>query len=422
MQFNLTTATNLFKVNYYKKSENMYNSANVLAGRIKKRYDFTGRQRFITTPLSYAGGVGSGSLPISGVANYGDAVITSKKVYATCEIDRESIKASADDAGAFVRATKETVQKCVESYSRNVSRILFSDGSGILGRGDGATAVSGAGTTADPYIVTMNATGWKEANFEERDIVQVITAMNAYPDNSVGTEEAITESNPLYISEVVPSLKQIKLVGTSAALAAHVGGGTSLSATEGLCMQKSFGNDPEGFKSILEATSGSLFNVAVQRRWQATQVSAGGAGVSTDLMNRMMLDVEKKFGKAPNMVVTSYEQYRKILNLLEDHKRYSLPARSSELKGKVSFEGVEYMSTAGAVGIFYDRFADSDKVYFLNDNFIEVHHRPDHGWFTDDGTVFLRKKGDDAYEARYGGYFQNFITPSAHGILTGLSV
>ena len=31
-QFNLVDQTNLFKINYYKKSENMYNSDNVLQG------------------------------------------------------------------------------------------------------------------------------------------------------------------------------------------------------------------------------------------------------------------------------------------------------------------------------------------------------------------------------------------------------
>ena len=59
-QFNLVDQTNLFKINYYKKSENMYNSENVLAGRIKKRYDFHGKQRFVATPLSFSGGVGAG--------------------------------------------------------------------------------------------------------------------------------------------------------------------------------------------------------------------------------------------------------------------------------------------------------------------------------------------------------------------------
>ena len=117
--FNLTDQTNLFKINYYKKSENMYNSENVLDGRMKKKYDFTGKQKFVATPMSFSGGVGSGVLPVSNSGNYEGAQITAKKCYATCEVEREAIKASANDAGAFVRATAETVKKTVESYMRN---------------------------------------------------------------------------------------------------------------------------------------------------------------------------------------------------------------------------------------------------------------------------------------------------------------
>ena len=96
-QFSLAEQTDLFKINYYKKSENMYNSFNVLQGRIKKKYDFTGKQRFVATPLSFSGGVGSGVLPKSNSGKYEGAVITSNRVYATCEIEREAIYAAKDD-------------------------------------------------------------------------------------------------------------------------------------------------------------------------------------------------------------------------------------------------------------------------------------------------------------------------------------
>lgn len=414
-QFSLTEATNLFKTNYYKKSENMYNNANVTLARIKVKNDFTGKERFVATPLSFAGGVGSGSLPTASVADYQDALITSKSVYATCEIQREAIKASADDAGSFVRATKEVVQKCVESASRNASRILFGDGSGLLGQGDGTgTNVSGAGTSGSPYVLTFPVAGWKEANFEERDYVQMVTGLTGITG---GTMEATT----LLVSEVVPSTRQVKLIGTSARLAA-LSGANPLAATDGVCMQGSYANDPQGLKGALDATTGTLYNITVQRRWKATQKAASSAGVTPDLMNEVMLEVERKFGQAPNMIVTSYTQYRKLLNQLEDHKRYQMPPRDAALKGYISFEGVEFMSTRGPIGVFPERFVEEDRMYFLNDNFIETHRRPGFGWFDDDGTVFLRKATSDAYEARYGGYYENYITPTAHGVLTGLAI
>ena len=79
------------------------------------------------------------------------------------------------------------------------------------------------------------------------------------------------------------------------------------------------------------------------------------------------------------------------------------------------------MSTRGPIGVFTDRFCDADRMYFLNDEQIEVHHRHGFGWFDDDGTVFLRTSGD-AYEARYGGYYENYIVPSFQGCLKGLAV
>lgn len=394
--FSLAEATNLFKINYYKKSENMYNSANVLLGRVKKRYDFTGKSRYLATPLSFAGGVGSGSLPTPGVANYEDASITSKSVYATCEIEREAIKASADDKGAFVRATKEVVQKAVESYMRNSSRILFGSGTGALGT---STAANATGTAAAPVIIITTAS-WNEANWEENDLV------NFNSDSSVFS-----------IESVVPSTKTVTLARISGSLDLTGTGGSDVAY-----MQNSKDNDPQGLKGALDATSGTLYGVPVQRRWQATQKAAGGAGITTDLMNEVMLETERKFGKAPKMIVTSYTQYRKILNQIEDHKRYNLDPRAKNLKGKISFQGLEFMSTRGPIGIFPERFCDADRIYFINDDFIECHHRPGFGWFDDDGTVFLRKATSDAYEARYGGYYENYITPSAHGVITGLSI
>jgi len=421
--FNLVDQTNLFKINYYKKSENMYNSANVLQGRVKKRYDFTGKQKFVSTPLSFSGGVGAGVLPVSNAGQYEGAVITAKRCYATCEIEREAIKASANNAGAFVQATKETVKKTVESYMRNGSRILFGDGSGILGRGDGATNVTGAGTIASPYVVTIaGGTGlgsFQEASWEEKDFVQYVSGMNA-GDNQGGTAEGgAAVTNLLEVVSVDIAARKVSLVGTSPALAALAGVGP-VPATSGFAMQRSYLQEPIGLDGVVNVSSGSLYGIAVQRRWSSFIKDAAGKGVTVDLMNSVMLAVEKRFGKTPNMIMTSYEQFQNILALLEDQKVYNLPNRN--IKGNLSFSGVEFMSTRGPIGIFTDRFCPADRIYFLNDNFIEVHHRPGFGWFDDDGTVFLRKTDEDAYNARYGGYLENFIIPTAHGLLKGLAV
>lgn len=421
--FNLADQTNLFKINYYKKSENMYNSENVLEGRMKKKYDFTGKQKFVATPLSFSGGVGSGVLPKSNAGNYEGASITAKRVYATCEVEREAIKASANDAGAFVRATAETVKKTVESYMRNCSRILFGKGDGTLAVGTGAGAnVAGDGSLGTPFLVEIPDASWVAAKFEEKDYLQIVTGYAfAHPTSTGVAEGADSETNLLEVVAVDVDTKVISLVGTSARLTALVG--SPLAATDALVMQRSFNREPVGLRTISDISEsgvGTLYGINVQRRWKMEVQDAGNKGITVDRMNSIMLSVEKSTGKTPNMILASYAQFQNILALLEDQKVYNLPNKN--IKGNLSFQGVEFMSTRGPIGIFVDRFCEDDRIYFLRDDRMERHHRPDFGWFDDDGTVFLRKSGEDNYEARYGGYFQNFIIPTGHGVLKGLAV
>lgn len=398
--FNLTDASALFKIKYGKLSDNVYNSANVTQAKIKKDYNFVGKEMKIAVPTAFQGGVGSGSLPTANLASYGDATITSKKVYAVCEIDRETIKAAMNDEGAFVQATKHVIQKTVESYVRNSSRILFGNGDGVLGV---TTAAVATGSATAPVITISDAT-WKEANWEENDYVMLNSSNNAYSTSDIWEITAV---------DGVAKTVALDRISGSVDLTADA-------AAKTIYMQFSKDNDPLGLKKVCDATSSTLYGVTVGRRWQSTQQAASGAGISADRMNRLMLDVERKSGKVPDLMVTSYTQFRKILNFLEDQKQYIVEPRSPELKGKVSFKGVEFMSSAGAIPIFPERFVEDDRLYALNSNYITCFHRPDFGWFDDDGTVFLRGSGD-TYGARYGGYYENYIVPTFQGVITGLS-
>ena len=394
-KFDLTTATNLFKIKYGKLSENTYNSANVLLARAKKSYDFTGKRMEIAVPTSFAGGVGSGSLPTPNYAAVEDAQITAKKMYSVIQIDREAVKAASNNEGAFVEMTRFAVQKGVESWMRNMSRALFNNGSGSLGQFSG----SATGTASAP-VLTITSASWKEANFEEKDYINVNSLSSVW--------EIVT---------VDPSTRTVTL--------ARISGSDDLTSigagTHTVYMQNSKDADPSGLKGVLDATSGSLYGISVARRWQASQLAAGGAGLTTDLMNQQMLEIQRKCGKVPNLIITSFTQYRKLLNILEDQKQYIVEPRSPELQGKVSFRGVEFMSSAGPVGVFPERFCEDDRMMFLNDSFIEIKHRPDFGWFDDDGTVFLRDASSDSYSARFGGYLEAYIVPSFHGVITGLA-
>lgn len=402
--FNLTDQSALFKTKFGKLSENAYNSANVLLGTIKKSYDFVGDEKKVATPTSFAGGVGSGSLPTANPANAAKATLTAKKVYAVTEYEREAVKAASSDEGSFVNGLKWNVSKCVEAFNRNASRILFGDGTGALGTTSAADFVDVTGTTfavGDTASAIITSASWVEGHWEEGDYVNVGSAADV-----------------LEIIAVDPSTRTITFEKISGTTDFTTGGaGTS----KIIYMQNSKNNDPMGLKGVCDAVSSTLYGVNVARRWQSTQIAAAGAGVSEDMLNELVLKIQEKCGKTPKKIVTSYTQYRKILNFLEDKKIYSVDPRASELKGKISFKGISYISDSGEIGIFADRMCPGDRIYGLNTDMIEAHHRPDFGWFDDDGTVFLRSATEDKYNARYGGYYENYIIPAFQGVITGLS-
>ena len=393
--FSLTSATNIFKKYFKKLSENMYNSANVTLGRVKKSYDFVGDEMWITLPQSFQGGVGSGGIPTVNTATYGKAVITAKKVYAACEIDRETVKASANDVGSYVRGLKHTVEKTVESWNRNMSRIIYGHGDGSLGTIDTA-GVSGG----DPYTLTITAASFVESWFEEKDEVFIQAG----------------DTDRFEITSVDPDNRQI--------VVDRISGSQVPADGDVIFMQKSENNDPNGLDQVADATSSTLYSVTVGRRWQSVQDTAGGT-ISTDKLNSKTLKLKKRFGKSQNMITCSFTQYEKLLNQHEDQKRYNISPKygSEKMKAKFGFKGLEYVSPDGDMGIFAERFVPDDRLYGLNDRYIEIFHRPDFGWFDDDGTVFLRNffNGTDSYSALYGGYLQVYIVPTAQFVFDGLS-
>lgn len=417
-QFSLTETSGLFLTKFQARSLNHYNSKAVLDGRIKKVYDFRGKQKNIETQLSFSGGVGAKLLPLANTSQVEQAVITATKNYARVMVDRESLKAASGDDGAFQKFMAYPVKKTVESFVRNSARMIFGDGTGILARGAGATNVTGTGTSGDPYVVVFRASDWNEANIEEQDYVQIVTGLAAGDNSGGAAEGGDAETNLLLVQEVVPSSRSVKLVGTSPVLAALTGVGPLLTTT-GICMQRSYNAEPQGLSGVCMASSGSLYSIPVKRRWQSQQINALGQGIVTDALNDAVLRQEKATGETPKMVIMNFNQMRKILAQLEDQKIYNLPNKN--LKGAMGFQGVELMTSRGAIGMFVDRFCPEDKIFLLNDEHIVRHHRPDFGWFDDDGTVFLRTADEDLYEARYGGYYQNLIDPTFQTVIHNLA-
>lgn len=411
-KFNLTDQSDAFKERYVGAMMDQYNNSNVTFMKIKKTYNFLGKQENRSISLSDGSGFGSGTLPevSSDSLSYEVANITHKKVYSVVEIDGLAISAGKNSEGIFdVSSLKHVAEKAVKSLNRNMSRILFGAGDGLLYTGNASnTAPTGAGSSGSPYILHMNgdATSMVWANFEEGDKV------------AINTETTLLS---VALVQKTSTSERLHLVGTSARLAALVTAATAFTTTDKVYAQGSKDNDPMGL-GMISLTTGSTYGVShTSRRWQGNVVAASGAAVSEDLLNQLVLTIEEESGETPDLIVCSYFQFRKIKDFMSDHKRIEVQPRDERLVGKVSFSALEFMSAAGPIPIVADRFVGKDVIFALNTNKIEVMHAPDFGWMDRDGTVFLRRDASDSYQARYGGYLNIFIQPRFQGIMSGLA-
>ena len=415
--YTATDEANLMKIKYGKLIDKQFNMENVLFARIKKSQDFVGSTLKRPVIQSIGGGVGNGSLPTANNNKIGQASLSTQKLYAVVSIDRETMKAAKTDEGSFVRMTKFPVKIATKSFNRNLERQITRApiaNTGVIVTGHASNGnVEGNGSVGTPYIIEFDFAGqYSLAHIESIEIGDIL---------NVGTETGALEVVDIVVNSSVPGSIDfdVHLVGTSSILATDA---ATSPLVESLYMQGSKDNELEGLEGVIAATSGTYKGISIGRRWQSYSKDAASAALSTDLMNDVVVNIKRQSGESPNLVLTSFHQYIKLLNLLEDNKRYNLAAKDKAFKASVSFSGIEYMSPDGAIPVMASRFVSDEKMLFLNDKHIELVCRPGgFEWFDEDGTVFLRETGD-SYEARYGGYAGLFINPHFQGQLDNLAV
>lgn len=401
-EYSLSSVDKLFKTVYGKLSEKLYNSQNVMVSRVEKSFDFTGKDLKITMPGGFGGSVGSGSLPTANKKAYLQATIETKSLYGRLNIDRKSMYASKDDKGSFVRLLTEGIENTVESWMRNFNRILFADGSGALGTMAGTN--SGSGTSGSPYLCVISDATFHEARLEEGDFV------------NIGADT----STIMEIVNLDVATKTVSLVVVSGSVT------IGASDTDVIHMQGSKDNDPIGLAATVGDNTSTIYGIdqtaSGNRRFKSTRVDANGTEISPALINKAVLKIHKKCGKYPNLCITSYEQFIKLENQLENQKYVEIKSKDESLKSKIGFDALEITAGAKRIPVTIDRFCELDEMWLLNDDHIKVMHSPGFGWFDDDGTVLLRQADSDGYEARYGGYLQVFIKPNFHGQIHNLAV
>lgn len=401
----------LFKRTYGEYGDNLYGSGaeDPIEAAITKYFDFGGLQHEFPLKLGFGGNTGFGSLPETTGTRNVNVILTRKKAYARIQLDRETIVASRGKASAFKEATSEATESALKSFIRTQACAAYNDGTGILGQFSG----NATGTAAAPVVTILNTGNYqfRQAYFEEDDLLQVVT-------NST-TLQATSLFQVTAVNVVTRAITLSRITGAVDLTAIGAG-------THALVLQGSFNLSPMGLLGVVNFASGNLYSVPFQRRFSPYILPAGAGLISVDLLNQAMLQIDQRAGMPPTHFIFSVKQMEKFLNQLEDKKRYTsttVDTRSNKLatKATVSFSAIEMMGVRGPITIVSSRYVRDDMVLAVNMDKCFRKHAEKFGWFEEDGSVLLRLANADAYEARYGGYYENFFNVLYFGAITGLA-
>lgn len=394
----------LFKRTYGQYGDNLYGSGveDPLESQIPKIFDFGGSEHHMAVKIGFGGGTGFGTLPTANRSKNVDVTLTRKKAYARMNLDRETIIASRGKASAFREATQEETIGKLRSFNRTQAMTLFNDATGILGQHSG----NFGGTAAAPEATILN-TGtyrFRSGFFEEGDYVNVNTLSSVFEITDVNTTTRVVTMSRISGSDDLTS----------------IGAGT-----HSIYLQNSKDVAPQGVKGVADFTAGSLYGVSYQRRWSPFRnVKSTASLITTADLNNAVLQMENRSGEVPTHIVMSTVQCEKYLNQLEEKKRYTqITSKKNKMaSAQVSFSAIEFMSVKGVIPIVSSRYVRDDTVYLVNTNKMFRKHAERFGWFDEDRTVLLRMQNDDAYEARFGGYYENYINPLFVGVIENNAV
>lgn len=146
--------------------------------------------------------------------------------------------------------------------------------------------------------------------------------------------------------------------------------------------------------------------------WRARRIDASAANLTSDLLQRLLDDVEVLGGEAPDMIVMHQKQRRKYLDIVVPQKRYN-DQKMDAGHSSLSFNGID---------LFLDEDCQQSTVYALNKKHIQKYELEAMKMGGFEGSdVYLRASNFDKFQA-YWRHYSNFGTDkrNAHGKIVNL--
>ena len=359
----LNTAENALKNVYLGVVANQLNvNANPLLARIKhSSKDVWGKQVIKLAPFGINGGVGAGSedggLPKASGNGYVQFASDLKNLYGRIELTDKAIRASANNAGAFVNLLTDEMEGLVKASAFNLGRMLYGDGTGLL-----ATVSSASGK-----VLTCD----KVKNLIEGMMVDIYNGT---------TKVNINPLKVIYVDRVNKTFKydSAESLSISSGYKVYVQGSKDFEIT--------------GLGKIFDTTATSIYGVSkTNYPWLSPYVSSSETEISDILVQQAVDFLDENVDSKINFITCSSQVRRAYQEYLGAYRRN---VDIMELEG-----GYKTIAHNG-IPVVADRFVDDDTLYLLNTNDFTLHELCDWKWLEgEDGRILKQNQGYPTYSA-----------------------
>ncbi|HIW56156.1 MAG TPA: phage major capsid protein [Firmicutes bacterium] len=383
----LQSAENALKTLYLGVvSDQLNTNVNPLLAAIEQTAsDVWGKEIRKLAPYGINGGIGAGTetgdLPAAAENNYAQFVLTLKNLYGTIEISDKAIRASQNNAGAFVNLLNAEMEGLLKASKFNFGRMLYGDGTGTL-----TTVESASGNN----VVVASV-----QNLIEGMVVDVLTS-----------EGASTGVAGRRITSIDRSSKTITLSG-------NVIPASTLTKGNIITVQGSYKNELTGLGAIF-GTGSTLYGLSKTANKWLNPRSYTSTAIDDVTIQKVIDEMDEVAGSKADFIVCSFGVKRAYQEYLTENKSNVDIMNLAGGYKAISYNGIPVVS---------DRFAPSGTMYVLDTTEFHLHQLCDWRWLEgDNGKIIRQVAGKPVYTATLVKYADLICDkPSGQAKISGIT-
>lgn len=391
-------ATAYLKQRFHKKRiENLSYEGSPCLAMLPKKEDFGGEN--LKVPVSYADLKGrSATFSVAQANKQGSDtvafVVNTVEDYALFSIKGKMIKQSRGDMNAWLPALEKEAESAARALARSASWAIFRDSGGDIGQL--ATTTTLASTSID---LTNRA---DVQNFE------------------VGMTLKLGSKSGSTVTERAGKLKIVAIAdrdGSTDHITVNANISTAIPAattSDYIIPEGDANNRLSGFESWVPASApGTTAHFGVDRSVDTSRLG----GIRFDAVGMNILEAITdaasrcaENGGTPDCLFINFDKWRELCNFLGSQKQYTQGtayAGAGQPKADVSFEGVKIHGPNSVIEVYADRHCQANTGWLLQKDTWTLHSTGGVPMLLEeDGQTILRESTDDAYEGRWGCYYQ----------------